>query len=604
MTVFFRIVSMLGGLALFLYGMRLMGDGLKSSSGKAMRVALEKVTSNPAIGFLFGLLVTCAIQSSTATIVLTVGLVGAGFLKFRQSIGIVLGANVGTAITAQIIRLMDLEAGAGSFLSFFKSDNLAPMALILGIILIMAVKTRAGNTAGTIFIGFGILFVGLMNMSNAVSTMSDSLSRLLVSFENNYFLGFLAGAAVTGVIQSSSAVVGILQSIASSVGVTFCGVFAVIIGVNIGDCITTYIVCRIGAKPEQIRTCVVHILYNIFAAALIFIVIAILRGTGVISDALWNMELNSGGVANVHGIFRLVPAVVLLPFSNVFARLAERIVKETPLDEEASDIEKNLRELDSHLLDNPHLALDQSNHLIGHMADVSLKNYRAAMTWFDEPDEKQFSRLQEREILLDRMADASSQYLIRLSPHVLLEADDRNLNFQLKALSYFERIGDLSVNIANDLHELKGSNTQFSEAAMAQLRIAADAVGDVLQLTTDAYKNNSVSLARRVEPLEEVIDELIEYLRELHIRRMTKGECNVVAGLEFQNILQNLERLSDQCSDLAVYLLARSDDSINGHEHQYIHNLHHSDNEEYLQDFRNNYDKYFGLLGDVTSYSS
>ncbi len=226
------------------------------------------------------------------------------------------------------------------------------------------------------------------------------------------------------------------------------------------------------------------------------------------------------------------------------------------------------------------------------MAEVSLKNYRAAMTWFDEPDEKQFSRLQEREILLDRMADASSQYLIRLSPHVLLEADDRNLNFQLKALSYFERIGDLSVNIANDLHELKGSNTQFSEAAMAQLRIAADAVGDVLQLTTDAYKNNSISLARRVEPLEEVIDELIEYLRELHIRRMTKGECNVVAGLEFQNILQNLERLSDQCSDLAVYLLARSDDSINGHEHQYIHNLHHSDNEEYLQDFRNNYDKY------------
>ena len=591
---------MLGGLALFLYGMRLMGDGLKSSSGKAMRVALEKVTSNPVIGFLFGLLVTCAIQSSTATIVLTVGLVGAGFLKFRQSIGIVLGANVGTAITAQIIRLMDLQAGSGSFLNFLKSDNLAPMALIIGIILIMAVKTRAGNTAGTIFIGFGILFVGLMNMSSAVSTMSDSLSHLLVSFENNYFLGFLAGAAVTGVIQSSSAVVGILQSIASSVGVTFCGVFAVIVGVNIGDCITTYIVCRIGAKPEQIRTCVVHILYNVFAAGLIFIVLAILRGTGVISDSLWTMPLNSGGVANIHGIFRLVPAVVLLPFSNVFARLAERIVKDEPVDEEDSDIEKNLRELDTHLLANPRLALDQTGHLIGHMAEVSLKNYRAAMSWFTEPDEKKRKRIHEREILLDRMADACSQYLVQLSSHVLLEADDRDLNFQLKALNYFERIGDLAVNISNDLYELSGSENQFSDTAVAQLRIAADAVGDVLQLTTDAYKTSSDRLARRVEPLEEVIDELIQELRELHIRRMTKNQCTVMAGLEYQDILQNLERLSDQCSDLAVYLLARTDDEINGNEHLYIHNLHHSDNQEYLQEFQTNYTRYFDLLKDVS----
>ncbi|MBO5520662.1 MAG: Na/Pi cotransporter family protein, partial [Eubacterium sp.] len=245
MDIFYRIISLLGGLSLFLYGMRIMGDGLKSGSGGAMRVALEKVTGNPFIGFLFGLLVTCMIQSSTATIVLTVGLVGAGYLTFRQSVGIVLGANVGTAITAQIIRLMDLNAGSGSILYFFKSDNLAPLALVIGLILIMFVKTRSSNNTGTVFMGFGILFVGLMNMSNAVSTMSDTLSSLLVSFENNYFLGFLAGAAVTGIIQSSSAVVGILQSIASSVGVTFCGVFAVIVGVNIGDCLTTYLVCRI-----------------------------------------------------------------------------------------------------------------------------------------------------------------------------------------------------------------------------------------------------------------------------------------------------------------------------------------------------------------------
>ena len=287
MDIFYRIISLLGGLALFLYGMRIMGDGLKSSSGGAMKAALARVTTKPVMGFILGVLVTCMIQSSTATIVLTVGLVGAGFLTFRQSIGIVLGANVGTAITAQIIRLMDLKAGATSILYFFKSDNLAPLALTIGIILIMFVKKTAASTAGTICMGFGILFVGLMNMSAAVSTMSGQLSRLLVSFEDNYFLGFLAGVAVTGIIQSSSAVVGILQSIASSVGVTFCGVFAVIIGVNIGDCLTTYLVCRIGAKNEQIRVCLVHIIYNVCAAVLIFATIGILRLTGVLGDSVW-----------------------------------------------------------------------------------------------------------------------------------------------------------------------------------------------------------------------------------------------------------------------------------------------------------------------------
>ena len=584
---------MLGGLALFLYGMRLMGDGLKSSSGNTMRVALEKVTGNPVIGFIFGILVTCMIQSSTATIVLTVGLVGAGFLRFRQAIGIVLGANVGTAITAQIIRLMDLDAGSGSLLFFFKSDNLAPLALIIGIILIMFVKGHGSNTAGTIFIGFGILFVGLMNMSSAVSTMGDSLSRLLVSFENNYFLGFLAGVGVTGVIQSSSAVVGILQSIASSVGVTFAGVFAVIIGVNIGDCLTTYLVCRIGAKQEQVRICMVHILYNVAAATLIFVVIAILRGTGILPDRFWYMDLNSGGVANIHGAFRLIPAVLLLPFSNVFARLAEKIVPEREMDPEEAAIEKNLRELDERLLLNPGLALNQSAQLIGHMADVSISNYHTAVALMSEPDEKAFNRLHDREILLDRMADASSRYLVDLSTHIQLDTDRRDQNFQIKALTCFERIGDLAINIADNLHTLSEAGASFSTMGIAELRIATGAIGDILDLTSEAYKTGSDRLARKVEPLEEVIDEMIEYLRQVHVDRMTSKKCDVVAGIEFQNILLHLERLSDQCSDLAVYLLGKTDDKINGNEHQYIHNLHHSNDQNYLREFQADYEKYF-----------
>ncbi len=599
MEIFYRIVALLGGLALFLYGMRLMGDGLKSCSGSAMKSALARVTNKPIMGFILGVLVTCMIQSSTATIVLTVGLVGAGFLTFRQSIGIVLGANVGTAITSQIIRLMDVDAGSGSILALFKSDNLAPMALIAGMILIMFVNKKSSNAVGTIFVGFGILFVGLMNMSSAVSTMSDSLSNLLVSFEDNYFLGFLSGIVVTGVIQSSSAVVGILQSIASSVGVKFCGVFAIIVGVNIGDCITTFLVCRIGAKTEQIRTCLVHIIYNVFAAILVFAAVGILRLTGVLSDDFWYATLNSGGVANIHGAFRLIPAIVLLPFSGVFANIAEKLVPEKEVDSEDSDIEQNLRELDMRLVMNPGLALDQSEHLIGHMADVSLHNYNASIQQLFEYDPKRFDRIAEREDLLDRMADASDSYIIAISPNIKLEADRKNQSFQIKALTCFERIGDLAVNITENVRSIVESGKVFSDRAQAEILIATDAVRDVLELSVEAYKTNDVEMARKIEPLEEVIDEMVEVLRERHVYRMTHGLCDVFKGIEFQNLLLHLERISDQCSDLAVYMLGRSDDSISGKEHQYLHNLHESDNADYQREFKKNYSKYFDQLEKV-----
>ena len=604
MEVFYHIVALLGGLALFLYGMRIMGDGLKSSSGGAMKAALAKVTNKPVMGFLLGAVVTCMIQSSTATIVLTVGLVGAGFLTFRQSIGIVLGANVGTAITAQIIRLMDVQAGATSILYFFKSDNLAPMALLIGIILIMFVKKKAAGTIGTIFMGFGILFVGLMNMSSAVSTMSGSLSRLLTSFEDNYFLGFLSGVAVTGVIQSSSAVVGILQSIASSVGVSFCGVFAVIIGVNIGDCLTTFLVCRIGARTEQIRTCLIHIIYNVFAAALLFIGIAVLRATGVLGDEFWYSQLNSGGVANVHGLFRLVPAVLLLPFSGVFADIAEMLVPDKEVDEMDADIEKNLRELDMRLISNPALALAESEHLIGHMADVCFHNFKSASKQVFDYKDKRASKIHDRENLLDRMADATSQYLVAISPNIRLEQHRRNQNFQLRALVCFERIGDLAVNIQGDVASLNEQDKHFSEIGSQEIRLAFSAVKDILTLSTEAFNTGSTILARKVEPLEEVIDELMEELRSRHVLRMTNNQCDTMCGISYQNILQHLERISDQCSDLAVYMLGRSDSSIFGKEHQYIHNLHHSNNQEYLEEFNADYRRYFDQLAAVRAGAS
>ena len=592
MEIFYKIIAMLGGLSMFLYGMRLMGDGLKSCSGGAMKATLAKVTSRPAMGFLLGMLVTCMIQSSTAAIVLTVGLVGAGFLTFRQSIGIVLGANVGTAITAQIIRLMDLQAGSTSILYLFNADNLAPIALVIGMVLLMFVARSAAKNAGTIAVGFGILFMGLIFMSDAVSSLGDRLSGLLTAFEDNYILGFLSGAAVTGVIQSSSAVIGILQSIASSVGVRFCGVFAVIIGVNIGDCLTTFLVCRIGAKPEQIRTVVVHVIYNICAAVLIALVMTVLRTAGVLTDGLWYSSLDSGGVANIHGLFRLVPAVLLLPMSGVFARLAEKLVPDKPLDAEDQDILTNLRELDSHLVTNPTLALDQSAHLIGHMADVALHNYDAAFQQIFEYDPKRTERVNQREELLDRMADAANQYIVSLSPYVTRAADNRDQNFQIKALTCFERIGDLAQNILHDQQRFMESGKTLSPAAQEDLRGTMAAVRDILALTVDVFKADDLDRARTVEPLEEVIDDIIEAMRSRHVDRMTRGACDVYMGIQYENILQNLERVSDQCSDLAVYMLGRDDLSISGHEHLYLHELHHSGNQTYNRLFRDNYHKY------------
>lgn len=598
MEQFYRIVTLLGGLAMFLYGMRLMGDGLKSSSGGAMRAALAKLTDKPIKAFILGLFVTCMIQSSTATIVLTVGLVGAEFITFRQSVGIVLGANVGTAITAQIIRLMDVNAASDSLLYFFKSDNLAPMALIIGIVLIMFVKGANNKTAGTICIGFGILFSGLMNMSAAVSTMQDQLEGLIIRFQDSYVLGFFAGIITTGIIQSSSAVVGILQSIASSMGVTLCGIVAIIIGVNIGDCLTTFLVCRIGANASQIRTCTVHIVYNIFAAIMIIVALIVLRTTGILGDDIWYMTLNSGGVANVHGLFRLIPAVIMLPFAGVLANMAEKIVPDKPEDEEERDplLEENLRKLDERLIENPTLALNESSIIIGNMCDVSIHNYTAAIQQLFEYDPKREARIQRREDLLDRMADATSQYLVSVSPNIAREEDKKNQNFQLKALVCFERIGDLAINIIDCLSAVRNADKAFSGAALKEMQVAMNAVSEILDMTAEAYYKNDIKIAKKIEPLEEVIDEMVESLQTRHMKRMTENRCDVFNGTYYQNILLNLERVSDQCSDLAVYLLARNDDSISGREHQYLHNLHHSNNTNYKQAFKSFYKKYFDQL--------
>ena len=584
---------------MFLYGMRVMGNGLKSSSGGAMKTALARVTNKPFMGFLLGMLVACIIQSSTATIVRTVGLVGAGLLTFHQSIGIVLGANVGTAITAQIIRLMDVSSGMESPLYFFKADNLAPLALVIGIVMIMFVRSSSSDTIGNIACGFGILFMGLIYMSGVVAGFGEQLSSLLTAFGNNYLLGFLSGILVTGVVQSSSAVVGIIQSIASSIGVSFQEVFAVIIGVNIGDCLTTYLVSRIGAKPNQRRTAVVHIVYNVFAAVLIAALIAITRSTGLLSDEIWTSTLNSGGVANMHGLFRLVPAVVLLPLTPLFEKISVALVHDEPIADEDKNAIAALDALDERLFESPALALDMVDGVVLEMSEIARHNFDACVKQLFDYDPKRSQRIEERENLLDRMIDAANGYVVNLSPHVTREVDNRKQNSVLKALICYERIGDLAVNINEEIEKLRAANAEFSTNAMEELRIAFDAIYEILDTVTEAYRYKNMELAAKVEPLEEVIDDLIEDMNGRHVYRMVNHLCDAIRGIHYQAILTNIEHISDKCSDIAIYILEGEHTEIFGNEHTYIHDLHHSNQEEYINTYKEDYLKYFGRLEQI-----
>ena len=584
---------------MFLYGMRVMGNGLKSSSGGAMKTALARVTNKPFMGFLLGMLVACIIQSSTATIVITVGLVGAGLLTFHQSIGIVLGANVGTAITAQIIRLMDVSSGMESPLYFFKADNLAPLALVIGIVMIMFVRSSSSDTIGNIACGFGILFMGLIYMSGVVAGFGEQLSSLLTAFGNNYLLGFLSGILVTGVVQSSSAVVGIIQSIASSIGVSFQEVFAVIIGVNIGDCLTTYLVSRIGAKPNQRRTAVVHIVYNVFAAVLIAALIAITRSTGLLSDEIWTSTLNSGGVANMHGLFRLVPAVVLLPLTPLFEKISVALVHDEPIADEDKNAIAALDALDERLFESPALALDMVDGVVLEMSEIARHNFDACVKQLFDYDPKRSQRIEERENLLDRMIDAANGYVVNLSPHVTREVDNRKQNSVLKALICYERIGDLAVNINEEIEKLRAANAEFSTNAMEELRIAFDAIYEILDTVTEAYRYKNMELAAKVEPLEEVIDDLIEDMNGRHVYRMVNHLCDAIRGIHYQAILTNIEHISDKCSDIAIYILEGEHTEIFGNEHTYIHDLHHSNQEEYINTYKEDYLKYFGRLEQI-----
>lgn len=594
MTIF-NLIALFGGLALFLYGMRLMGDGLKKGSSDAFKRAMEKVTNNPLVGFLLGLVVTAVIQSSTATIVLTSGLVGAGVMSLHQSIGVILGANVGTTVTGQIIRLLDVNASETSLLNFFKPSTLAPLAAIIGILFIMVVKGRKSDTIGSITMGFGILFTGLLGMTAAVSPLSESetFANMFYQLSGQPLLGFLLGTGVAFLLQSSSATIGILQAISTTGALTFSSVYAIIIGVNIGDCVTTAIVCSIGSEADAKRTGVIHILFNIAGSILVVAALMVLRGFGTL-DPLWDQVLTSGGIANVHTVFRLFSAILLLPVCNQFEKLSRKLIKDDVRLGES--VEHELSLLDEKFFTSPAIALSGAGEAITTMARLARTGVMSAMGVLDEYNTHEIKVINENEDHIDKLADHVDNYLIRLSPHMPNGHGNDLLNYYIQCFGEFERIGDHAVNLTENAQEFIDRNASLSPMAHQEIKVLREVLGEILDYTYKAFAATDYEAARRIEPVEEVVDDLVATLRTNHIRRVRDGQCTVYAGLTFLDILVNVERIADQCSNIGVFTLSMTDERIMNNHHDYIHALHQGKDPLFNRAYQEAHDKYFDEL--------
>ena len=591
---FFNILTLFGGLAMFLYGMRLMGDGLKESSSGTLKVAMENVTNNPIKAFLLGLAVTAIIQSSTATIVITSGLVGAGIITLRQSLGIIIGANVGTTVTGQIIRLLDLDGAAG-WLQIFKPSSLAPIALIIGIIMIMGVKVKNSKTIGNICIGFGILFSGLLNMTQAVSTLQSSgaFASLFRNLGTNPFIGYLTGATVAFILQSSSATIGILQAFSMSGLLTFNAVYAVIVGVYLGDCVTTAIVCSIGAVPDAKRVGIVNILYNLSKSALVLIAVAILHRLGVL-DGIWTSVVNPGSIANTNTIFNLVCAVALLPLIGAFEKAAYRIVKPEPVSE--NKYKDKLEALNPVFFSTPALALRSCYDLLTTMLEIASRNISASFELLGSYSEERFAALDEEENNLDLMTDSLSKYLAALSGNLQAEEHIQILNEYYKTVNEFERLGDHAMNIAETGRDLYEKNMSFSDTALHELDVLHDLINRILSRTDQAFRRRDPNAAREVEPLEEVVDDLVDALKANHLNRLATGKCNVYVGSDFIDTLGDIERISDTCSNVALATLARVSPELAADGHDYIGFLHSGQDESFNRLYHSAHEEYFSRL--------
>lgn len=600
MEIISAIVTMLGGLAMFLYGIEVMGDGLKNSSGEALKRVLGKLTGNVVTGVLTGALVTAVIQSSTATIVLAVALIGAGVLTLKQAVSIVMGANIGTTMTAWITTLAFVENGGDNWLLWlFDTDTLAPIALLIGIVLIMFVKTKKAKTVGDIAIGFGILFVGLMNMTGAVKgfATNPAFMDMLASLADVPVLGILAGLIITVIVQSSSATVAMLQSLAVTGALNFSGVYPIIMGINIGTTlVTAFYVFLGGESRDSKRTGVIHVIFNVIGTAVFMVLLSIMQSMNVFGSAFWSMTVDSNIIAIFQTAFNLFTAVLLIPFTNYLVKISVMLVKDVP---EKTHNHPELYTLSEKLYISPALAVVEATKAVASMGNIAKENFRRCCDVLLSYEERDFEQIAIDEDNLDRFADRSDRFLIGLSKAVETTADDRQVDMLLQTVPSFERVGDYGTNLLELAQQLHADNASFSDNAKKELTLLIAAVQEILNVTVSAFESNDNELAKAIEPLEETIDDMVMILKDRHTKRLKSGACAIGSGLIFMESLTHLERVADHCSSIGVMMLAREDESILHNHHKYLKEVHSGSDAGYAAACQRRREQYLVPLKDI-----
>jgi len=577
----FDVLSLGCGLALFLYGMEVMGDALKRSAGNSLKTILGKMTSNPVTGFLLGLGVTAVIQSSSATTVMVVGFVNSGTMTLMQAAGVIMGANVGTAVTSWLTGMSSLGAGAESALDiirWFKPSSWMPILALVGICLIMFAKRNRQKDVGSIMLGFSVLMVGMDMMSDSVGALaeSESFRNILIMFENP-ILGVLAGLVLTAIVQSSSASVGILQSLTTTGAITYGAAIPIVMGQNIGTCVTAML-SSISANRNGKRAAIVHLYFNIIGVVVWLAAFSI--ADAILDFAFVDATINMWGVAGIHTIFKILCVVLMGPFYKQLVKLAEITIKDKKDENEPSSL------LDERFIDTPAVAVDRATAVVSQMADLATDGLQMSLDLFEQYDSKLAEEIREKENKVDMLEDALGSYMVQVSSHSMNEQDSRQITKLLHIIGDYERISDHSVNIVESAEELRDKKVEFSGDAKKELAVLHSAIGQILEITRQASTNNDLVKAAEIEPLEQVIDELIERIKRHHILRLQKGECTIELGFVLNDLLINYERVSDHCSNIGGCIIEISQYGALD-MHKYLASVRHGS-----EDFEQKYQVY------------
>ncbi len=574
----FNIFTLLGGLAFFLFGMSTMSSGLERVAGGKLETILGKMTDKPIKGLLLGAGITATIQSSSAVTVMLVGLVNSGIMKLGQSIGVIMGSNIGTTITAWVLSLAGIESD-NFFVSILKPANFSPLIALAGIILIMAAKKTRSKDIGAVMMGFAVLMTGMELMSTAMDPLAESESfKNAMTLFNNPLFALATGAILTGIIQSSSATVGILQALSITGGISFGMAIPIIMGQNIGTCVTS-LISSIGVSKAAKRVAAVHIYFNLIGTAFYLSLYYILDA--IFKFAFSDSAIDPLGIALVHTVFNVATTVLLFPFTKQLGMLAVKTVKSKPSDNKGVF-------LDDRLLATPSLAVSECRNYTAEMAEIAMKTLVNSVSLLDGYSQKLADGIKEDEQKLDDYEDKLGTFLVKISSQKLTDSDSNTISTLLHTIGDFERIGDHALNIVKVAKEISDKNISFSQQAKNELAVATKAINDILSITVKAFKEDDASLALDVEPLEQVIDKMLSEIKKRHINRLTGGDCTIELGFILSDLLTNYERVSDHCSNIAVCIIQISKSVFDTHEYL---NEYKNAGGEY---FTNTYNEYKG----------